>query len=139
MYLQVDPFQQMVTKPDIHAERLRQAIRVLREVIALKRPFNMCSWVDLTVGGDVLDCGTAACAVGWCCRDQWMMEQGLWLSPTGTPVFLLTYDFGAVIAFFGLSYEEAFRLFHPDAYEGATATPEMVIGRIETVLADRAA
>lgn len=140
MYLQVDPFQQMVmTTLDIHDERLRQAIRVLREVIALKRPFNMRSWVDLTVGGDVMDCGSAACAVGWCCRDQWMMEQGLWLSPSGIPAFLSTYDFGAVMAFFGLSIGDACLLFHLEGYKGETATPEMVIERIETVLAERAA
>jgi hypothetical protein len=116
----------------MHKERMQNLVRVLREVEKTQRPFDIKNWFDINVYGktqvDPLDCNTAACAVGWACRDKWMQDQGLevWGS---TPTYGSTLGFSAAEDFFNLTRAEVNFLFSAERYENPSITN--VIKRIE--------
>ena len=78
-------------KPSVKIERLTQLIRVLEEVKADKKPFNMWVWfrdltntdapIDNVVGNKRHSCGTASCAAGWAAQDPWFKKRGFTLVP----------------------------------------------------------
>lgn len=106
-------------------ERLTELIRVLDDVEALERPFDLNHWF----GGAPYDCGTAACAIGWACRDPWFQERGLFASEFSRapelrpedPNELMSYGFTAVCDFFHLEDHAAVMLItsRPDHYTPA--------------------
>lgn len=76
----------------MHTERMEQLIRVLEEVQAARKPFDLRDWAyPCDAKGNLLDldgcesdaerealtCGTACCAIGHAGLDPWMMAQGL--------------------------------------------------------------
>lgn len=76
-------------KPSVQIERLTQLIRVLEEVKADKKPFDMHTWfrvlypgwVELSlVGNKTHTCGTASCAAGWAAQDPWFKRRGFTLT-----------------------------------------------------------
>ena len=56
----------------MNIEAMQNLVRVLREVEEQKKPFDMEDWFADYDAID--DCATAACAAGWCYRDQWFKE-----------------------------------------------------------------
>lgn len=110
-------------------EALRQAIRVLREVEDDGKMFNIGLWV----ADDNVD--TAACAIGWCCRDAWFMDRGLRM--TWQPATDRFHGWYAVAHFFQITEQAATELFSYMGYDChyMDVTPRMVIEQIERVLA----
>ncbi len=103
--------------------------------------FNLGQWcegIDLD-GNDLLvgechqkrpHCGTVGCAMGWAAfHRKWGLKpvfSGVLHEPSGS------HDFGAASEVFGISYDNAMRLFHPDYYSVPTGeiTATMVAARI---------
>lgn len=88
-------------------------------------------------------CGTAGCAIGWCCLDLWFMLDGLHLKYASTAIGLpvVRYDglwsYPALARYFGISYPQAEHLFSFTNTDGddrpaAELTIDAVIQRIET-------
>lgn len=81
------------------------------------------------------ECGTAACAIGWCTvafPKQWYLNGRLPLTTGAT-----AYDpFTDAVAFFGIDYIESDKLFTP-GYDD-TDTPAGVAARIRTFVAEQA-
>lgn len=120
-------------------ERFEHAIEILHGVERDHLPFDMAEWfADYYT--NPFDCNTAACAVGWMIRDEWMEVEGLSLL-AGHPYFQGSVDFLAVGKFFGIPEAEAAWLFSPGRYPPENGiTPGMVIARMEKLLAwERAA
>ena len=96
-------------------------------------PFYMGVWVTSD------SCGSAACAAGWACRDHVFQEQGLQLDAS-FPCFMSKLGFEAVEAFFGLSRQEAWFLFDPEAYpdiaKESDITPADVRARIYELIGE---
>ena len=89
----------------MNIEAMQNLVRVLREVEEQKKPFDMEDWFADYDAID--DCATAACAAGWCYRDQWFKENN----------FPDPSDWGSnVQAFFDISRVESDRLFIPNFY-----------------------
>lgn len=106
-----------ITNPDTR-EKLGQVIRVLDEVIEQNRGFNICSWLQ------ELECGTAACAIGYAAQDQWFIDRGLHLVKGEMSFAKIAFwpmydgysDFTAINKFFGLSRVESMYLFSNGDY-----------------------
>jgi len=79
-------------------------------------------------------CNSVACAVGWAIRDDWFGEQGL-TREGRSPAYGGLTGWKAVRAFFGLSRDEAFHLFHVGKYDDATRP--VVLDRIRRFAAGR--
>jgi hypothetical protein len=105
----------------MHIERLKHLTTVLKEVPPER--FDLWGW----------DCGTAACAVGWACRDPQMQDEGLRMF-NGIPHYKGLSAWPAVEAFFDLPEYEAAQLFMASRYKQDPATPQDVIARIEKLL-----
>ena len=144
-------------KKSVQIERLTQLIRVLEEVKADKKPFNMWFWyrpllngceLDDLVGNKKHSCGTASCAAGWAAQDPWFKKRGFTLgsfSPVsdyfheeGDKVVRMKGDgeaFEACRTFFG-----AESVFAPSGYcdrdgnEIDRITPSMVIARVKKLI-----
>ena len=112
--------------------RLQHLIEILKRVETQKLPFDMGLWFDHPD-----DCGTAACAMGWACRDKEFREAGLHTFKM-EPIYRGHFGFLAAAAFFSISRHTASYLFDESSYEGegriAGITPAMVINHIEQVL-----
>lgn len=146
-------------KKSVQIERLTQLIRVLEEVKASKKPFNMEAWYcplstmdddekSYIVGNKKHSCNTASCAAGWAAQDSWFRRRGFILGDfTKTPwnhdfVSLGRKtvkmrgdgeDFKACRTFFG---EED--LFSPSSYQvgqdECKISPSMVIERVKDLI-----
>lgn len=131
----------------MNRERLTQLIRVLEEVQALGKPWDMTSW--LTGEGKELTCGTAACALGWATQDAWMQGEGLILKPSYSKTVIADWcpsvidsdgrektGFWAGAAFFALNLTDSYKLFSANEYLGPgwSVTVQMVIDRVQELL-----
>jgi len=84
-------------------ERFCHLLRVLNDVAADHKAFNMSHWIKREP-----ECGTSACAVGWATMDPWFNQQGFTHVQTWgafskdilTPVFEDVEAWDAVEAFF---------------------------------------
>lgn len=114
-------------------ERFEQAIEILHRVERNRLPFDMEVW--LADDANPFDCNTAACAVGWMIRDEWMEVEGISLV-AGSPYFNGSDGFRAIGTFFGIPETDAVWLFYPQSYQPENGiTPGMVIARMEELLA----
>lgn len=121
----------------MHVELFAHGISVLRRVEAQQQPFRIISWVADTY--HPMDCGTAACAAGWMCRDPAMNEAGLqfW---HGVPAVCdadrsWEVEGRALTQFFGISLGDALCLFMPSYYAaGLDTTAAMVADRMQAML-----
>ena len=104
---------------DARRERLMQLCRVLAEID--DKAFDLRDW---SKNGR---CDSVACAVGWAIRDTWFKSQGL-THDDRTPAYGPFRSWQAVRAFFGLSREEAFDLFHVGRYD--MASRQAVLARV---------
>ena len=87
-----------------YRERLEQVCRVLRELPHEKK-FSLSVWHR---------CGTVACAVEWAANDPWFKRRGLKLEEglfSAVPAYKGFYTWDAIEAFFGVTGEEACRIF----------------------------
>ena len=96
-----------------------------------------------------LDCGTKACAIGMACLHPWFNERGLKAAPADLskgciyPVCVegdfSLHGFHGVAHFFGISHNEAFRLFSDESYQHreqlSTAGELAVAARIRQLVA----
>ena len=89
----------------MNIEAMQNLVRVLREVEEQKKPFDMEYWFADYDAID--DCATAACAAGWCYRDQWFKENNF---PDPS------YTRSNLDIFFDISWDESDRLFIPNFY-----------------------
>jgi hypothetical protein len=137
----------------MNAERLRQAIRVLENAAAnaeLRKHFDLSAWaVRKDQAGNILNglpdgeeplhqCGTSACAVGFCGIDAWFQQEGFKLSRSGSPQFTshfaILVGWDAVEKFFGLTTTQAEWLFSGYKYPNERSSeirPEQVIDRLQ--------
>ena len=137
----------------MHQERLRQVIRVLRE-LPQEQDLYLYAWVGkLDEDGDPRDwekhrdgpvwsevpslphnCGATACALGHAGLDPWFQERGFCTTQYGSVhidgTFIESWE--AVKLFFGLDCNDAHALF--DFTEDPVA-PSVVADRIERFLA----
>jgi hypothetical protein len=109
----------------MHTERLKHLINILREVSP--EHFDLWSW----------DCGSAACAVGWACRDPQMQAEGLRMF-NNIPSYRFFSAWPAVEEFFDLTGYQAEQLFLASRYMQVRPTPQDVIARIEKLLEEDA-
>ena len=130
----------------MRADRLKKAIETLRDISARQLPWNMAEWFASPKWDD---CGTAACALGWICRQEWAQKAGLRGDITGMPIYGDgAYGVDAGAEFFEIDYDEANWLFMPSQYGewvvsgggrevwySKRATPDMVADRMERILA----
>jgi hypothetical protein len=128
----------------MNEERLENLIRVLEEVRDHNKPFEMALWFG---DDEPMDCNTAACALGWACRDPWMQEQGLGVrkgtetSPTGDIRLVVAeprYGYSqsgidAASRFFGLSFDHAEDIFMLHNYERHPSIDD-VISRVREIM-----
>jgi hypothetical protein len=95
----------------LYRDRLLALCRVLESID--DDAFDLRDWVR---NGS---CNSVACAVGWAIRDEWFRGQGLSRHDRSPSYGELT-GWKAVRAFFGLSRDEAFHLFHVGKYDHAS-------------------
>jgi hypothetical protein len=125
----------------MNKEALLQCIRVLEEVRANGSKFDLSEWFELyddngyyIQDAEPHNCNTAACAVGWCCRDEWFKSKGLVIDGMlDCPILGETIGWSAVGKLFDLTHLEATHIFSDESYEGP-ATPTDVISRINEYL-----
>ncbi|MCP4330304.1 MAG: hypothetical protein GY791_17905 [Alphaproteobacteria bacterium] len=110
--------------PDTYRERMLALCRVLESID--DNAFDLRDWAR---NGS---CNSVACAVGWAIRDDWFKGQGL-TRHNRSPAYAGLTGWKAVRAFFGLSREEAFHLFHVGKYDDASRVA--VLNRIRTFAA----
>lgn len=96
-----------------------EALEKLGEVVDNIDPktLNMDDWVS-----GVNECGTVACIIGHACMNDWFKEKGLRLEDAPkvshiTPAFEDELGYSAIERFFGISFNNADRLFSGDYYE----------------------
>lgn len=119
----------------MHIGRLNRLIEVLENVASKGRGFDMGVWCHKT------PCSTTACAVGWGAMDPVLRAQGLGLVKFKgvlhrryEPTYRGNASIWAVMAFFGLTWGEAERLFTPGTYPTGVS-PDMVADRIRALIA----
>lgn len=95
---------------------IEKCVAELQRVADERLPFGMGSWYD--DASRPLDCGTAACALGWLSRAPWAQELGLRPSPTraGYPELLSNDGFDAAVEFLGVQWRTAVWLFSWESY-----------------------
>jgi hypothetical protein len=133
---------------------LRKLASVLRnwdeEVKTLRKPrgmprverFDMRFWCGT---GFVVNCGSAACAMGTAMLHPWFIERGLKAkvkvkSPSystryAVPSFDGKEDFAAAARFFGITEDQADWLFAATSYMRGQVTELMVADRIDAFIA----
>lgn len=124
----------------MNEEHIRQAIRVMEEVRDGNKPFDMSDW--FTPYSDPIDCGTAACLLGWMARDSYFQALGVssFTNRTGGVLYPIRAGvFGsAIIAdLFDIGGGKAASVVYIDGYypsPGAEITPDMVIRKLEDLL-----
>jgi hypothetical protein len=120
-----------------HIERMRQALRVMREVVEQQKPFDFNVWIRHD------DCGTAACASGYIQMDPWHQAQGLKTYYGGSrdhknlapyPIYKDFILYTALIHYFGFSRSEHFKItniFHSSGYKSPRPSAIEVLKRME--------
>lgn len=101
----------------MHRDRLLLAIAALERVHEAALPFSMERWFNNIYRS--MDCSTAACALGWICREPWAQELGLTTEQHGLglyPTYQGHAGAGAAAALFDIDSNDAAWLFHPDHY-----------------------
>lgn len=118
----------------MNKERIREAIRVMTDVVENSKPFDLSTWFEKR--GSPLDCGTAACFAGWLTRDPYFQAIGFKPSITGTrPVFGIRYEYDALAEMLDIPFKIAVWVASPDYYEDPDArTAGDVIYRLEDLL-----
>lgn len=131
-------------KPEVKIERLTQLIRVLEEVKADKKPFDMLTWFSrlspvleqFLVGNKKHPCGTVSCAAGWAAQDPWFKRRGFTLVGDGFFEGDTTVEmrgdgeaFDACETFF-----DERNLFDPCNYLSRKITPSMVIAKVKRLI-----
>ena len=106
-----------VRRFDVNKKRLQMVIKVL-EKVPVKR-FYLWSWFDKSYG----ECGSTACAIGWCAQDKRFVEEGLTLQ-RGEPIYECFYGWDAVEEFFELTERQASRLFNESGYKDLAHDPK---------------
>jgi hypothetical protein len=99
----------------MNTEALHQLKRVLGEVQAKSKPFDMRFWVGDQATYDVLSgpeitCGTSSCAAGWAARDPWFKEHRFTIL-NGNVSYHNALGFTACARFFDISNETSEFLF----------------------------
>ncbi len=134
----------------MNTEAFENLVRVLEHVRDNKLQFNIEIWASAETLAEahpaVGSCGTAACAIGWACRDSWFIERGLKLEQYGrlgrqVPVYYRRTAFEAVCAFFSITGEAADMLFYGPAYSTISwedTTVEQVLFRVKEYMKERA-
>ena len=100
----------------MNIEAMQNLVRVLREVEEQKKPFDMEDWFADYDAID--DCATAACAAGWCYRDQWFKKNNFPDPSYSRSDLSIFFDIGGsdLSIFFDISGDESDRLFIPNFY-----------------------
>lgn len=108
-------------KPATSKRRLMALVTLLRKLP--RKRFNYATWVGHNWGGKAdLSCGTVACALGWATTIPSLRRAGLRLEAystdeegrfDGTPVCGNHSDEDAAAIVFGITSDEAKRLFFP--------------------------
>ena len=93
--------------------RMLKAIDIILEVDRQKKLFDLNSWFSLGHGWH--DCDTAACAMGWICRSEWALFEGLDVKHE-IPHYQDRYGIEAAAKFFDISFDMAERIFMPGSY-----------------------
>lgn len=122
-----------------HKNRLLKLVKLLRSK-KVANHFNLDDWANKELGeltSKKVSCGTEACAVGWACTIPSFRKAGLKLvgitDELIQPIFKHSNGMTAAADFFGMTYEEANELFHPDGYEhdwDRPVTPKEVANKI---------
>lgn len=135
-------------------ERLQNVIRVMKAVQVhdeLRAKFNINSWFrshprevfrprpHSLSEMQATQCGTTACAVGYCTLDAYFQERGLKLGETGIYIsdgLRARAGYGAVTFFFDIKWGTAEILFSALGYHklSTAITPQDVIDMIEVFL-----
>ncbi len=113
----------------MHKKRLLKLAELLQTVPKAK--FNLNDWrrnPDRTKNGDIHDCGTVACAIGWACAIPEFIKDGLRFEQN-SPTYKGEYSWTAVEKFFGISEKMAELLFSSFEYPANTG-PGQVAARI---------
>jgi len=88
---------------------------------------------------NTVDCGTAACALGCAGLYKPFIEMGLESLDDGDGNLSIRYEtHGSWFAgkyFFDITMNEVKQIFEADCYKGKTITPEMVVARVDEVIA----
>ncbi len=115
----------------MNRERLERAATLLEGLPPEKAAaFDIDTWVSQKAAAQgsvvMIECGSTACAIGYCGLDPWFQEQGLWLVSEDIPDSKGKFfvqpryhgrsGFDAIEDFFNISRELAECLFHPDGY-----------------------
>lgn len=118
-------------------DRLLRASHVMQAVIDMQKPFDMRLWY---VGKDPSDCKTAACFIGWCCRDTVLRAEGLAMgAKLKCPVYNDRAGTNAVEDFFGITDIDAIQLIYSsnygsNFYSDKYVTPTEVLTRLNKLL-----
>lgn len=117
-------------------ERIEWAIDVLEQVKVMHKPFDINDWFRSNYN----DCNTAACALGWLCRDPRFKAVGL--APAGALYKVPTiqigksewHGLGAGATVLGIPYQRAVWLFSSIGYSTRFVTLAMVVERLKIML-----
>ncbi len=96
----------------MHIERIKEAVRWLKQVHAEARPFDYSNW-----GSTEHPCGTIACAGGWLTLNPALQAQGLGhckqiISKSNLiPTYAGKRGIGAIAEFFEITVPEAMHIF----------------------------
>ncbi len=106
-------------------KRLRTLANYLESVP--KERFDLHSW----------DCGTTACAVGYACKIPEFEQAGLGLGSSGQPTYNgRCFGFTAAAKFFGISSENAHKLFDANYYREGRDGVKAVVNKIRRFISD---
>jgi len=112
----------------MNVDRMQQLVRVLLEVEAQGKHFNIGCWSRQE------SCGTVACAVGWAARDKWHNGQGLSLvadtsgygqydGPHFIPAYSVFSDTDAVAEYFEIPATHVTYFFYAHSYRKLDGNP----------------
>lgn len=98
----------------MNRDRILLAIASLERIHAEALPFDIGCWFEDEE--DPLDCGTAACALGWLCREPWAQKLGLTVSEDVPAMSSTSLGIGAARELFDMTHSQAVWLFDPGYY-----------------------
>lgn len=113
-------------------ERLAFLANKLREPLPKNLTFNIRVWMTS------IECGTAACAIGYATLVPELAADGLILEKGSLiPFYKGNWEYDACAVFFGIKVHLAKHFFHPDNYPkpAAAVTAQDVAERIERWMA----
>jgi hypothetical protein len=109
-----------------------------------RRKFDYMTWSSSIAPGEYTKdlCGTTGCAMGWACTMPEFRRLGLRMH-FGIPSFPSKFEGGwargndAADELFGLSGDEAYKVFHPRNERESKATPKYVAEKIRAFVVAR--